>query len=87
MDIEALMPADTPGYMLPAWLGCIHWAIGEADVMRAFEAETGLRYSPAKTPLDRAIDQATGYSEDFLRQFIEWANVNVWGPMDGPLED
>lgn len=86
MDIESLMPADTPAYMLPAWLGCIHWAIGEPDVLRAFVAETGMRYVPARSPLDCAIDQASGYSEDFLRRFIEWANVSVWGPMGGPLE-
>lgn len=83
MDIASLMPEDTPDYMLPAWIGCIHWAISEPDVIHAFEAETGMRYAPPKSAIDHAVDQASGYSEGFIRRLIEWVNVNVWGPMDG----
>jgi hypothetical protein len=81
--LESLMPADTPAYMAPAWLGCMHWAIGDADVIQAFRDETGNYWTPAKNNLDAMIDQATNADRAFVEAFIRWANVNVWGPIDG----
>ena len=64
------MPADTPDYMAPAWVSCMSWAIRHDEIRRAFEAETG-------------IDAATGRGNAYVAAFIEWANANIWGPMDG----
>lgn len=85
-DIFSLRPDDTPEYMNPAWLGCIHWALGKEDIMCAFRDETGNEWRPGRTPTDRMIDSACGADEKFLTEFIEWANVNVWGKMDGEEE-
>lgn len=80
MDIEELRPADTPDYMTPAWLGCISWAIGDESVVAAFRQDTGLQWRPGRNGIDRMIDQATGAEQEFVRAFVLWVNVNVWGP-------
>lgn len=79
-----LKPADTPDYMLPAWIDCIAWAIVEPDVLAAFRADTGNQFTPGANALERMIDQATGADWGFLEAFVKWVNVNVWGPLDGP---
>lgn len=71
----------------PSCNGCLEWAIGETQIVAAFRKDTGNNWSPATSPLDKMIDEACGVGEDFLRQFIEWFNVNVWGPIDGPADD
>lgn len=78
-----LMPADTPDYMAPAWIGCIHWAIGDADILAAFRAETGNTWTPARNGLDMMIDQATVVDRKFIEQFIQWVNINIWGSIHG----
>lgn len=82
MDIEALMPADTPRYMAGAWLGCLSWAISTPEVVAAFRAETGLQWRPGTTPLERMIDEATGADHQFIVAFVNWVNREVWGPLD-----
>ena len=77
-----LMPADTPDYMAPAWAACMSWALGDPVVRSEFEAATGMRWTPPKNAIDRAIDAATGHGDAYVRAFIQWANVNVWGPLD-----
>ena len=81
LDIVALRPADTPEYMTPAWLGCVRWAASEPEVVDAFLRETGIQWSPASTPLERLIDQATGSDKELVSAFVRWANENVWGPL------
>ncbi|MBS0343805.1 MAG: hypothetical protein JSS56_25145 [Proteobacteria bacterium] len=72
--------------MTPAWLGCIHYALGNNEMLAAFRAETGNNWTPGRTGFDRMIDEATGAERAFLEQFIRWANVAVWGPLDGEEE-
>ena len=83
LSIADLRPADTPEYMVPAWLGCIDFAIGQPEIVAAFRRDTGNNWSPGKTGIDRMIDEATGADRRFIREFIRWANVHVWGPIDG----
>ena len=87
MNIEQLRPADTPEYMTPAWLGCISWAIGNEDLIAAFREDTGITWKPGHTPIDRMIDEATKCDEHFAEAFVRWVNVNVWGPIDGPVKE
>ena len=87
MDILALKPADTPDYMTDAWASCMYWAIGRPDIWDEFTRDTGIDYAPARNVIERAIDEASGVHERTLREFILWANVNVWGPVDGPPPD
>ena len=81
LQLEDLRPSDTPAYMNDAWLGCLVWAISQPDVVAQFREETGNKWVPGKTPIDRMVDDATGASRQFIMEFVEWANVNVWGPI------
>jgi hypothetical protein len=81
-----LMPADTPDYMIPAWIGCMHWAIGEPNIPGAYREQTGDKWEPGRTGIDRAIDEACGADKAFAERFIRWANAHVWGPLDGDGE-
>ena len=74
-------PKDMPEFMMEAWLGCLHWAIGEPEILAAFKRDTGLSYSAPRCGLDAMIDQATGVQEKIIAAFIPWFNENVWGPM------
>ena len=83
MSRPSLMPADTPDYMADAWSSAMHWAAGNADIVQAFRRDTGNAWTPGTTPLDAMIDTATGADQVFAEAFIQWANVNIWGPIDG----
>lgn len=76
------MPPDTPEYMRPAWLGALHFALGQEEIVAAFRGDTGNQWRPGTTGIDRLIDKATGVDERFLREFVSWFNANVWGPID-----
>lgn len=82
-----LKPADTPDYMIPMWIACVHWAAGEPGILERFRAETGSAWQPARNGLEQMIDQATGSEWGFVEAFTKWVNVNIWGPIDGPPKD
>lgn len=82
MSRPRLMPSDTPDYMAPAWVGCISWAIGNPEIRATFMTDSGLKWEPPKTELDRMIDKATGADERFIEAFIVWANDHVWGKIE-----
>lgn len=81
LNLIDLKPADTPDYMIPAWLGCITFAIRQPGALDQFRADTGFNWEPGKTGIDRMIDEATGREQDFVREFVLWVNRNVWGPV------
>lgn len=85
-DPIAMMPADTPAFMFPAWWSCILFAAGDDDLRKQFTDDTGVKFSPPKNGIEAMIDAACKTDEHFARRFIEWVNVNVWGPMDGDIE-
>lgn len=74
-------PDDTPGHLLPAWMSALTFAIGQPEILAHFRRDTGLTWEPGKTSLERAIDEATGIEREFMTRFVEWFNVNIWGPM------
>jgi hypothetical protein len=86
-DRHPLMPADTPSYMAPAWLGLIDFAIQEPAVVAEFRRQTGNNWKPSADPFVTMVDEATGADKAFIEQFIGWVNVNLWGPIDGPLDE
>lgn len=80
--IAELNPHPDNPLMEMAWLDCLHWAIGHDEIRAGFEADTGARWPGPRTPLDRMIDEATGFKfdqEEYFRKFIVWFNENVWG--------
>jgi hypothetical protein len=62
-----------------AWLSCLQCSLKQPGVLEAFREATGNNVTPAQTPLDRMIDQATGHERAFVEQFAAWFNKNVWG--------
>ena len=86
-ELIDLVPPDTPPYMAQAYFDCLVWAIRNPDILAAFRAETGNNWTPGKTPIERMVDDATGVGEDFVKQFIPWFNLNVWGSIDAPEGD
>lgn len=86
-SILDLFPNNTPVYMTDAWLSCMHWAIGNKDILSKFREETGNKWTPASSPIYRAIDSSCGADWDFIKTFILWANDAVWGdPNEVPPE-
>lgn len=84
-DVQSLMPDNVLPLMEGLWLGCMEWAIGDADTVAAFREATGNRWEPGKTALEQMIDNASGADRALITAFIQWANVNVWGT-DDPTE-
>jgi hypothetical protein len=83
LDLDSLRPSDTPVFMTPAWLGCISWAIGVPEIVARFRQDTGVQWAPGRTPIERMVDQSSGFEREFIVQFIRWVNANIWGPIDG----
>jgi hypothetical protein len=81
-DLDALRPADTPAFMAPAWLGCISYALAQPEIWAAFIADTGTRLGAAPT----AAAGLTSEQQRVITAFVLWANVRVWGPLDGRRE-
>jgi len=77
-------PADTPDYMHGAWAAALSAALGQPEILAQFRADTGNNWKPARSGINRMIDEATGADRTFVEQFVAWFNENVWGPMEGP---
>jgi hypothetical protein len=81
-------PADVPHYARPIWYSCLHWAIGNEEILAAFKADTGLSYSAPRCALDAMIDDATGLGNSVVVAFVPWFNQNIWGAwQDPPAEE
>jgi len=79
-QIEA--PSDVPEIMWPMYFSCLQWAIAEPEIMARFKVDTGLSYSPPRCGLDAMIDEATDLKGTIIKAFVEWFNLNVWGPWE-----
>jgi hypothetical protein len=75
--LEPYMPRDT--LLQIAWVDGLRWALGEPGIVAAFREKTGNRWQPAKTPLDRMVDAATGADLEFVKAFAAWFNEHIWG--------
>jgi hypothetical protein len=80
--LSELVPDDTPDYMVPAWIDCMLWASGEPEIVARFRADTGVNWTPGQSGIERLIDKATGAEESAIKAFVQWFNVNVWGPVE-----
>ena len=80
--LEDLRPSDTPSYMTDAWVGCLRWAVGQPEIVARFREETGNKWSPGRTAIERMVEDATNASHHFMVDFVRWVNVHVWGPME-----
>lgn len=74
-----------------AWRDFMTFAIGHKEFLDQFEKETGRKPpTPAKSPMDAMIDEATGHQEKSMKQFTDafaiWATVNLWGVEFAPAK-
>ncbi len=74
--LSDLMPTDR--LLIPAWASCLQWAIGEKAILDQFLAETGIKWTPPRTVIERMIDEASGADFDVVRTFVIWFNANIW---------
>lgn len=82
-DNPIISLAPTEFFMQIPWIDGLRYAIGDADIMAHFRAETGITWEPGRTPIDRMVDEATSTDLDFLLTFIRWFNRWFWGEVDG----
>lgn len=67
-----------------AWRDFILWAWSEPEMRGQFTAKTGVEVRPVTSPIDAAIDAATGVNRSVAAQFIEWATREHWGLEHAP---
>jgi hypothetical protein len=72
-------PSGDEAYLLPAWLGCLSWALTNPQVLEQFEKSTGFKRNHARSPIERMIDEATGMQAEYFAAFAKWMNENIWG--------
>lgn len=67
--------------MAVAWLSFVSWAARHRETLAAYEADTGKRlvFSRPRSPIDRMIDEATGYERESMESFVDWVNAELWG--------
>ena len=77
---ERIAYPDNP-IMAGAWYAAVKWASQEPDCIKRFEEATGHKFSfsDSRSPIERAVDKATGYDQESISQFVDWFNANIWG--------
>ena len=67
-----------------AYIGCLKWAISNADVKSAFNIETGIDINSLinGSPLDQMIDDASGRTQEKLARFADFVTDRIWGTDD-----
>jgi hypothetical protein len=75
--LEPYMPKQC--HLIPPWLACLRYCLGQDEMVAAFRQATRNQWSPGITPLDNAIDTATGAGKAFFADFAQWMNDNIWG--------
>lgn len=74
------MPYGWP-LMAEAWAGCVLWAAGKGECRAEFTKSTGLSLENLiiRSPLEAAIDKATGHERTTVIAFFDWVTENLWG--------
>ena len=67
-----------------AWRDFLLWAWNEPEMRQQFAAKTGVDLGAVTSPINAAIDAATGLRESVAAQFIEWATREHWGLEHAP---
>lgn len=74
--------------MVGAWLGCLHAAFEQDEACAAFKALHGydIRRLLKRTPIERMIDQGTGYERTVLAAWADFVTRTVWGEEEGTVD-
>lgn len=65
-------------YIDPAFVACLHEAIGTRELVQNFDRLYGATLMSRATPIERAVDRATGKAEDDMRGFIEFVHRYIY---------
>lgn len=68
-----------------AWHDFLLWAWNEPEMRTRFTAKTGVEIQSVTSPINAAIDAATGVHESVAARFIEWATRDHWGLEHAPV--
>jgi hypothetical protein len=68
-----------------AWHDFILWAWNEPEMRAQFATKTGIEIQAVTSPINAAIDAATGASTSTATRFIEWATREHWGIEHAPV--
>ena len=67
-------------FMAWAWRDFVLWASDQPDIRAQFEHDTGKKFPVfATSPIEKAIDDATGYGDAALEEFVVWVTIAYWG--------
>jgi hypothetical protein len=67
-----------------AWRDFLMWAWNEPEMRAKFAAKTGVELQLVTSPINAAIDAATGAHKSVAARFIEWATREYWGIEHAP---
>jgi hypothetical protein len=67
-----------------AWRDFLLWAWNEPEMRAQFTAKTGVEIQCVTSPINAAIDAATGARDSVAAQFIKWATCDHWGLEHAP---
>ena len=71
---------DNP-VMAYCFAGFLRFSLEHADTLDAFRNATGIEpfWTEKRSPLEVAIDKATGREKQQIDAFVDWLIENVWG--------
>lgn len=64
-----------------AFMACVNHATGNPEMRAAFEKEAGcsLDRLVTRSPIEKMVDDSTGFSRDLVAKWFDWVATNVWG--------
>ena len=79
-----MKPAHFDDLNTIAWRDFLLWAWNEPEMRTQFAAKTGIEIQAVTSPINAAIDAATGVRESVAARFIEWTTREHWGIEHAP---
>ena len=84
---RAFLPVTIDDLNAVAWHDFLLWAWNEPEMRAQFTEKTDVKIQSATSPtspINAAIDAATGVHESVAARFIEWATREHWGVEHAP---
>ena len=77
-ELMSLRPSEMPSVLDVAWVGFVSFMLREPDQVKRYRYETGDKWTPGTTAIDRMVDEATGRDIQFIKDFVAWVNPMFW---------
>lgn len=75
-----IIPKDP--LMVATWASALMVFIKREDVLENYRRDTGDKFVPANTPMDKIVQEGTGQEREFVIRFIKWFNETTWGDLN-----